>query len=361
MLLEEPKWWYKKQQANTAQLLRPLGWVVAMLARRRLETSQTAGQVPIPVLCVGNFVAGGTGKTPLARCVADFLKKSGYRPAFLTRGYGGKLRGPHIVKADADKAVDIGDEAILLARTGPTVVARDRLAGAQFIVANDLGDTIVMDDGLQNPTLKKDLTIAVVDHSRGIGNGLVIPAGPLRARLADQLAVTDVLVVNMGTGAQSADEKTGDIDRCGPWWGPFATFRGPKFAVSVVPEGSVTWLRGLDVVAYAGIANPQRFYELVRDLGGKVVATRSFPDHHNLSEIEANTLLDLAKSSAAQLVTTEKDFARLSRDCRAQRKLADQSRVLAISSQVAKEQEQDFAMLLAKASGGANYPLDRIG
>ncbi|MGE0857147.1 MAG: tetraacyldisaccharide 4'-kinase, partial [Hyphomicrobiaceae bacterium] len=196
MPLEEPSWWYEDETTATARMLMPLARLYARAALRRLDHAQPY-RSRLPVICIGNFTAGGTGKTPLTLHVARHLVHLGEQPAILTRGYGGKVSGAHWIDADRDRADVTGDEPLLLARAAPTLISRDRRAGAIAIEASGRDvSVIVMDDGLQNPALTKDLTIAIVDGTRGVGNGLVIPAGPLRAPLDRQLALADAILVN---------------------------------------------------------------------------------------------------------------------------------------------------------------------
>ena len=182
---------------------------------------------PLPVICIGNFTAGGTGKTPLALLVADRLIQRGFTPVFLTRGYGSRVRGPTLVDPTRHGAADVGDEALLLARAACVMVAPDRTAGARAIVEQCLdASLIIMDDGLQNPSLAKDLRIAVVDGARGFGNGLVIPAGPMRAPLGVQLAHTDIVVVN-----GRRDDRDGIARAIAP------AFAGPVLSAHQAPAG----------------------------------------------------------------------------------------------------------------------------
>ena len=198
MRLEPPSWWYQPNVTTIARLLEPAGSIVAAAARRRFEQAKPY-RSSVPVICIGNLTAGGAGKTPLAICIGTLLSAARRNPGFLTRGYGGTESGPHIVDLGRDNAMTVGDEALLLARRAGTVVARDRAAGARALEAMGV-DIIVMDDGLQNPGLAKQLSIAVLDPRRLIGNGLVMPAGPLRADLQSQLRRTDALVVLCGQG-----------------------------------------------------------------------------------------------------------------------------------------------------------------
>jgi tetraacyldisaccharide 4'-kinase len=298
---DEPSWWYRAPASGVANLLQPLGALYGWAAEARYVRSRPY-RSRLPVICVGNFTAGGTGKTPLAIYLCERLKAAGHEPVALTRGYGGRLSGPDWVDAKADVARDVGDEPLLLAKAAPTHIARDRAVGARAIETGPHPATvIVMDDGLQNPGLSKDFTIAVVDGGRGIGNGLVIPAGPLRAPLDFQLEVTDAIIVNeTATGGQSA---VTDWLR--------HRFAGPVLRASIVPAQSPDWLEGTRIVAWAGIGAPQRFFAMLEGLGAEVAQKVAFRDHQWLGEGDAGRLLDLARRQSATLVTTEKDMARL--------------------------------------------------
>lgn len=299
---DEPAWWYGSDGGLTARCLQPLAMAWGAIATGRYKR-EAPYRSRFPVICIGNFTAGGTGKTPLALCVAAELARLGRQPVFLTRGFGGRLAGPHWVDAARDSAADVGDEPLLLARAWPTLVARDRRAGARAIEARaEAADVIIMDDGLQNPQLAKNLVLAVVDGQRGVGNGRVMPAGPLRAPLNFQLELTDAVVVNMPSGA-SAESGMADWLR--------QSFPGPVLAASVEPREPAPWLEGAKVVAFAGIGVPQRFFDLLGRLGANVVQPVAFGDHHVFTAADAERLLRLAEAHAALLVTTEKDWARL--------------------------------------------------
>jgi tetraacyldisaccharide 4'-kinase len=260
---------------------------------------------PLPVICVGNFTAGGNGKTPLTQYLARRLIEAGGRPALLTRGYGGRLSEPCWVNADADLAADVGDEPLLLARIAPTLRARARDLAARRIEADPRAFThILMDDGLQNPALAKSLRIAIVDVGKGVGNGRVIPAGPLRAPLAAQLRVTDLIVLNAGASepAGSAALVAGFRER---------GYAGEVLTARVRTTGDASWLRGRRVVAVSAIAGPDRFSRLLAHHGAVVVAHEAFPDHHAFTTAEAARLLATADRLGACLVTTSKDHVRL--------------------------------------------------
>ncbi|MEM8970956.1 MAG: tetraacyldisaccharide 4'-kinase [Pseudomonadota bacterium] len=329
MPLDEPSWWYRSPEALIGKLLLPIASVYNSIAAQRLRQKPQA-RLPIPVICIGNFTAGGTGKTPMSIWLANYVKDLGLNPVFLSRGYGGSRRGPHLVQPGVDLARDVGDEPLLLAETAPAVISRDRGLGGQFIHERQLGNVILMDDGLQNPSLKKDLVISVVSAARGVGNGKVIPAGPLRASLAQQLAVTDVVVINYD--ADTIDDKSAD-ELPAPDWLP-RSYEGLVASVTVVPRGDHSWLADKPVVAFAGIGNPDRFYKLIRQHGGVLQEMKTFPDHHPLTDKDAKELLALAHSNGCQLVTTEKDLARLDPRLDSHSKLRLQSRALAIELMV---------------------------
>jgi tetraacyldisaccharide 4'-kinase len=293
------------------------------------------------VVCVGNLTAGGTGKTPLTLHLCAQLQATGLRPAVLTRGYGGSRAGPHWV-ADGDDADAVGDEALLLARAAPTLVARDRAAGARAIEAGTVdtaADIIVMDDGLQNPQLAKDLALAVVDGARGLGNGRVMPAGPLRAPLGFQLGLVDAIVIN--------ERAPGAGDGVAEWLG--GRFDGPILRCSTVVAGDAVWLRGQRIVAWAGIGAPQRFFAMLRVLGAEVVEEIAFRDHQPLNETDARQLLDLAERHAATLVSTEKDLARLKGTHGACAALATSTRLLPIALRFAEPEAERLVALLGGA------------
>jgi tetraacyldisaccharide 4'-kinase len=301
---EERAWWYRAEASATARVLRPAGKVYAWAVERRFRHAQPYRSA-LPVICVGNFTVGGTGKTPLALLLAGELKRLGERPAFLMRGYGGYHAGPRWVDRDLDMAVDVGDEALLLSRVAPTLIARDRAAGARAIeAAPDARSVIIMDDGLQNPTLAKDLTVAVVDARRGIGNGEVLPAGPLRAPLPFQLGLVDTVIVN------SAPQEAAHAGPSAATWLK-QQFPGPVLEAIACAAGDTAWIRDAPLVAYAGIVNPGRFFAMLDRLGGRVAETLVFPDHYPFTEKDADRIMRIGARHEAQLATTEKDWVRL--------------------------------------------------
>jgi tetraacyldisaccharide 4'-kinase len=297
--MRAPDFW--RRRTPLARLLAPLGTLygasVAFKARhaRPLEPG-------IPVVCVGNLTAGGSGKTPVAIAVAEMLRAQGHRPYFLTRGYGGSEPGPAL--ASRGHSADVmGDEALLLARTAPTIVARDRAAGAKL--AREKGASIiVMDDGHQNFGLRKTLSLVVVDAETGFGNGYQIPAGPLREPVAQGLARADAVVLvgsersEDGRAAKRGQEN-GSPDLKG--------FRGPVLRAHLKPDGAP--FAEKQVFAFAGIGRPEKFVASLEAGGATVTGSCFFADHHPYGEDEILQLKAVA--GEAMLVTTEKDFVRL--------------------------------------------------
>lgn len=310
MPLEEPSWWYGNQTSDwRANALEPVAGIYGWAAERRFKKTQPF-RSELPVICVGNFTAGGTGKTPMSLLLAELLTQLGERPAFLSRGYAGRIAGPEWVDPHRHSAIDVGDEPLLLASSAPTMICRDRPAGARAILTREPRPTvIIMDDGLQNPSLEKDLRLAIVDGARGIGNGRVIPAGPLRAPLQFQYAMTDAVIVNGSQPPHDDDRQsntgTGVLDRLRH------RFLGPVLVAEPEPAGDISWLADTPVIAFAGIANPHRFFSLLERLGATVLAKLAYRDHHTFTDSEAEKLLAQAKASGAQLVTTEKDLVRM--------------------------------------------------
>ena len=294
MPLEAPFWWYRRNSA-LGSALAPLGRLYGRIAEKRYAEVEPY-RSRLKVICIGNFTAGGGGKTPTAIAVATMLKELGAKPAFLTRGYGGTSKGPVLVKGQS--AEEVGDEPLLLAEIAPTMVAADRVAGAKALEATD-ASVIVMDDGFQNPSLAKDLSLVVVDGGAGIGNGLIIPAGPLRAPLDAQIARASALIV------------IGDEERVAKLVEAFAAQAKPVLKARMVPRQDRRWLSVLPVIGFAGIARPSKFFATLRNEGARLIDSRAYPDHYRYSERQARSLLKEAKNYNAMLVTTEKDHVRL--------------------------------------------------
>lgn len=297
--MREPAFWWRKPGLS-AGLFAPVAALYGAVAARRMRRAGV--RAGIPVLCVGNFTLGGAGKTPAAIMLAQLLAAEGETPFCLTRGYGGEAAGARRVDPKTDRAREVGDEALLLARVAPTIVSPDRVAGARLAKAEG-ASFVVMDDGLQNASLTKDFTLAVVDGRRGIGNARVFPAGPLRAPLAAQLARTDaVLVVGGGHGADPVVAA--------------AQARGlPVWHGRLVPDqAAVAGLKGRKVLAFAGIGDPDKFFDSAAEAGITIARRKRFADHHHFSAEEAAELVMQADREGLALLTTEKDKARMAGD-----------------------------------------------
>jgi tetraacyldisaccharide 4'-kinase len=298
--LGAPAFWWRPRITLAAHMLLPFSLIYGFFSSRRMERGP--GLVsPLPVICVGNFVAGGTGKTPMALLLAETLRDMGETPVFLTRGYGGTLGrdAPVIVDAGRHGADQVGDEALLLASGAATVVSADRPAGAR--TALSLGSVIIMDDGFQNPSLAKTLSLVLADAATGIGNGCVIPAGPLRAPMDAQLPRADavVLVGREGPAGHALRQRA-------------AVARRPVLTTRLAPV-SGHGLSGRRVLAFAGIGRPEKFFETLEQEGAQVIERHAFGDHRTYSGADAARLIARANALDLLPVTTEKDFIRLSR------------------------------------------------
>ena len=274
-------------------LLTPVSWAYAAVAAQRQRTT-ISRHAPVPVVCVGNFTGGGAGKTPISRAIRT---KLGPHAHTLSRGYGGRAIGPLRVTPDME-AIEVGDEPLLHARDGAAWVSRDRFAGA-LAAAQAGAHVIVMDDGFQNPSLAKDLCIVAVDPAYGVGNGAVFPAGPLRERLSDGLARADAIVMLHNTWSEDTPEQ--------PGW--LTSFRKPVLHASLSPVGEAP---SGTLVAFAGLARPEKFFDTLEAVGAEVADIVPYPDHHLYSDDDLTWLTQMAEERNAKLITTEKDAARLS-------------------------------------------------
>ncbi|QBY01825.1 tetraacyldisaccharide 4'-kinase [Rhodophyticola sp. CCM32] len=295
--MQAPGFWHQPPGLRAA-LLSPLAALYAAATARRLRTGPR-DTVGVPVICVGNLNAGGTGKTPTVIALAECLKARDRNPHVVSTGYGGALDGPVQVSETGHHAGQTGDEPLLLAAFLPTWVAKDRRAGARAAV-NAGADLILLDDGFQNPTLAHDLSLIVVDAAHGFGNGKVIPAGPLREPVATGFARADLL---LSIGPEEA--QTGFADT----WGQAVTL--PHLTARLVPLPTGLPLTGLPVLAFAGIGHPEKFFATLRAMGADLVRVEALSDHQPLTETLMTRLQKEAKRLGAQLVTTEKDAVRL--------------------------------------------------
>ena len=298
-----PSFWYPNDnsRARSAFLLWPLSWLWRLGAfLRKLGSSPYSPNVP--TIVIGNITAGGTGKTPYVVALAQTTLKSGRNPVILTRGYGGIIAGPHLVSGD-DSAEHIGDEAKWLAQHTPVVVARDRRHGAEWIEANIPDcDLIIMDDGLQNPNISPDCKIAVFNGKLGIGNGMIIPAGPLREPWS-ALRQYDAIVI-------TGDDQTDIKGRMKTSQYNLPVFKAERF----FKKNDIANVNANPAIAFAGIGDPDSFFTMLQSEGVTLVKTVSFPDHHPFTSKEIARLKVDAEQQNAVLLTTEKDMMRLGSD-----------------------------------------------
>lgn len=295
--MRAPDFWWTPQGGVAAALLEPAARAYQAVAALRAGTVRP-WRAGVPVLCVGNLVVGGAGKTPVALDIAARLAARGAVPHFLSRGYGGRLAGPVRVEPGRHTFAEVGDEPLLLADRAPTWVASDRAAGARAAVAAGAG-AIVMDDGFQNPSLAKDVSLVVVDGGRGFGNGRSLPAGPLRESLASGLARADVVVL-MGEDKVGAAQTIAAV-RPGL----------PILRARTVPGPELAELAGKSVVAFAGIGDPRKFFATLRAARCEMRGEVAFADHHPYSAADLAGLSERARVTGSLLATTAKDARRL--------------------------------------------------
>jgi tetraacyldisaccharide 4'-kinase len=296
--MRAPEFW--ATGGAVAALLAPVGAGYGLASRLRRAWVRPI-RVPIPVICVGNLVAGGAGKTPVALSLLAAMMARGLAPHVLSRGYGGTEAGPLRVDPARHDAGRVGDEALLLAAAAPTWVSRDRAAGARAI-AEAGGGAIVMDDGFQNPAVTKDLSLLVVDGAYGFGNGRLIPAGPLRERVTDGLARADAVVLLEPDPQGLASRLSAQL---------------PVLRARIAPTADGRRLAGARVLAFAGIGRPEKFFATLDSLGAVLVGCRAYADHHPYRPSEIDEVLARAESLDAVPVTTEKDAVRLPSQVRA--------------------------------------------
>ncbi|BCG95224.1 tetraacyldisaccharide 4'-kinase [Mesorhizobium sp. 131-2-1] len=315
MTSEAPPFWWEEPDWRVLALS-PLSAAYALIAGRRMRRAPRE-KVEAPVLCVGNFTVGGSGKTPVAIALAGQARRMQLRPGFLSRGHGGSFGEPHIVDLHHDAARHVGDEPLLLAEHAPVAVTPNRAAGARLLVEKLGCDFLIMDDGFQSARLHIDFALVVVDARYGIGNGRVIPGGPLRANIVDQLVFTSGLL-KMGEGT-AADPVVRRAARAGR----------AIFEAHTEPRGAERFA-GKRFLAFAGIGHPDKFFGTLRQAGGEVVVSKSFPDHHFYAEDELAELAATARRDGLRLITTAKDAARLRHG--ASQEFLDQLEVLEIDA-----------------------------
>ena len=330
--MRAPDFW--RTDNGIARLLEPAGLIYAAVTARRIART-VPYKAAKPVICVGNLTAGGTGKTPVATFIAARLKDQGRTPGILLRGYGGSLKGPVKVDAHSHTADEVGDEALLHARICPTWIGGERARTAPLAIQAG-ADVLVMDDGHQHPGLAKDLSLVVVNGRLGFGNGRIIPAGPLREDPARALTRADAVLI-MGDDMASVADR---IISLAPRGLPILTAR-------LEPDETGAKLAAKRVFAFAGIARPEKFFASLRASGCEVAGTRVFPDHHQFRTSDLAALRIAARDAGAILVTTEKDYVRLSAE--------EAAAIQVLAVRAAWRDEDSVAALLAPLEAKAGH------
>lgn len=331
MASEAPPFWWEKPDWR-AWALSPFSAVYGFVARWRMQKANPPA-IALPVLCVGNLTVGGGGKTPTCVAIIHAARKMKLKPGVVSRGYGGMVSGARIVDADHDLAAHVGDEPLLIAQHAPVAVSSNRLEAAKLL--KDQGvDFIILDDGFQSMRLQTDYNLVVVDARRGIGNGHVIPGGPLRAPLVPQIGLaSSVLRIGQGDAADA-------IVR-------MAARAGKPIHVAKTAPARKLELKGKRVFAFAGIADPDKFYDSLVDAGAHISLTRNWPDHHFFEDDELTEILNTAEAGELTLVTTEKDAMRLLRGSEAARRVLEKALVFKVEVQF--DQPDAIAYIIGQA------------
>jgi tetraacyldisaccharide 4'-kinase len=293
--MKTPAFWAKRNL--TTLLLWPASLLYRLGTRLRYARAHPY-TASVPVICIGNATAGGAGKTPTAMAIGALLKTKGINPMFLSRGYGGAFEGAIVVDAEKHTAAHVGDEPLLLAGVLPTIVATDRVQGAKAAIARG-AKLLIMDDGFQNPTITKTLSLLVIDSKTGFGNGFLLPAGPLRESPASAFARADAIIV-IGKGSKTPALPEGN----------------PVLRAQLAPAKGTADLSGKRVLAFCGIAYPEKFFDTLGELGAQIVSSKTYADHAPYTSQQIVALAAKAKAENAMLCTTSKDAARIPPDLR---------------------------------------------
>lgn len=287
--MKTPTFWKDKNLIST--LLLPLGWGYSAATALRMKL-HPAQRVKIPVICIGNITAGGTGKTPTAVTIAKLLQKHGKKPFFVSRGYGGTLQGVLLRKDGPFVAKEVGDEPLILAQTAPVAIHPNRF-NAALIAMHHGADCIIMDDGFQNPTLYKDISLLVIDGGFGLGNMRPVPSGPLREDLTAGLSRASAVLI-IGEDKTDIESKIKSL---------------PIIKAQIQPI--MPHIGNKNIIAFAGIGRPEKFYTSLRDCGFKLINAHDFPDHHFYSQNELEKIIKEAKEKGAEIYTTSKDMVKI--------------------------------------------------
>ncbi len=298
--MRAPEFWYPRSDERNGSLastvLLPLSWLYQIGARIR-EVISTPYHSSVPIICIGNISVGGTGKTPLCQALAQQLQSRGHRVSVVTRGYGGSIVGPVQVDVNLHSFIDVGDEPLLLAQNAKVFLSQSRKLGIQA-AEKDGATVILLDDGFQNPTIAKDFSLLVFDSPSGVGNGRVLPSGPLRQSTREGLSRADAVFV-MGSREAIQPRLANALSASGK----------PQFLGHFEPD--LNGIADKKLIAFAGIGRPQKFFDMLSDLRLNTIETIPYPDHHPYNQRDQEWLVAFAKDRDAELVTTEKDALRL--------------------------------------------------
>ncbi len=297
-MFKTPKFWYEDTTKKPSFFLRGLAFIYDLISKifRKLQTPR---KISKPVICIGNITMGGSGKTPVAIAVAKIIYDLGYLPHFLTRGYGANVAGTKLVDIKKHNYLDVGDEPLILASHGFTWVSKNRFKGASKAVKSGAG-SIVMDDGLQNMKIYKDISILVIDATIGLGNNHIFPAGPLREHLKDTLLKINACII-LNAGHKKQKKWLDILQKYG--------FKNKVFFADILLNEDIAKIK--NTVAFAGIGVPKKFKLSLENAGVKVAKFYEFADHHKYTENELKKMLEIANKNNLPLVTTKKDFLRI--------------------------------------------------
>ena len=337
MSLQPPSWWQDDTGHSLPKYLNPLGQIYGQAVKWRFRYTKPY-QSKLPVICIGNFTLGGTGKTPLAIKFAHILKGLGWEPSFLSRGYKGKYAGPLLVNQDEHNANDVGDEPLLLSQHAPAIISKNRVEGV-WLIEQRSSNIVIMDDGFQNPTVQKNLSFIAIDSSTALGNERIFPAGPLRAPLEFQLPKATAIIL---TGSNKAEK-----ENIKELLQTKFNFKKPILSGELTALEDTEWLKEKPILAYAGIGRPEKLFQSLENAGGKVIRRNPFPDHHNFTSKDAEQLTKLALADDLQLVTTEKDHVRIDENNHHQlRALKRMSRPFPVKFKFEKGDEEKLITLI---------------
>ena len=332
-MIKNPKFWYKKDIVSKliSYFLSPISliWILLSLIKKFFSKPY---KTKLKVICIGNLTIGGTGKTPFAISTFNWLKELGYNPVFLTRGYSGKENGPTEVKT-FHTHFNVGDEALLLSKVGTTIVAKNRSVGARFIEKHKNNfDIIIMDDGLQNHQLYKDLNILLVDRESFFGNEYCLPAGPLRETVRHGIKKINAIILT-GNYENEIDINNKFIKKV------------PIFNSKIIPDNSIQ-NKNQKYLAFCGLSNSSKFYKTLEKNKFHIAKTKSFPDHYKYNDIDIINLKKEAQNQDLKLITTEKDYVKIANK---DKKSFD---VLCIKLDLEKNDKNKFKSLLRDNMNG---------